>query len=35
VSDGRRGANTEDSVVTDAVFQPPMFALNAVVEANA
>jgi hypothetical protein len=25
----RRGANTEDSVVADAVFQPPMFMLNA------
>jgi hypothetical protein len=29
------GAHTEDSVVTDAVFQLPMFALNAVVEVNA
>ncbi len=35
VRDGRRGANTEDSVDTDAVFQPPMSALNAVVEENA
>jgi hypothetical protein len=24
-----KGAHTEDSVVTDAVFQPPMLALNA------
>jgi hypothetical protein len=30
-----RTAHTEDSVVTDAVFQPPMFALKANAEANA